>query len=124
VSTIIRPLSVLLACLACGQATGQDVASRDGVPLRGMVIRTIAEESTPLDLRLRLYVDRHPGVDFDGQDAPLVRAPRIGVEFTLAPSSALSLARGTLLRADLDGNTQLSLRVRRRGLGVLLHSEF
>ncbi len=123
-STIIRSLSVLLAYLACGQATGQEVASRDGVPLRGMLIRTIAEESTPLDLRLRLYVDKRLGLEFDGQDSPLARAPRIGVEFTLAPSSVLGLAQGTLLRADLSGTTQLSLRVRRRGLGVLLHSDF
>lgn len=123
-STIIRPLVVLLASLACGQAAGQGIASRDGVPLRGMLIRTIAEESTPLDLRLLPYVDRPPGLDFEGQDALPVRAPRIGVEFTLAPGSALSLARGTLLRADLNESTELSLRVRRRGLGVLLRSEF
>ena len=119
-----RSLCLLLAGLAYGHAIGQDLGNQESVSLRGVAMRTIAEERTPLDPRLRLYVDARPDLRFDGQSALPERAPRIGIEFTLVPRPAPGLALGTLLHTKLSKNTQLSLRVRHDGFGVMLRSEF
>lgn len=119
-----RPLCLLLAGLACGHAIGQDLGNQESVSLRGVATRTIAEERATLEPRLRLYVDARPGLRFDGRSALPERAPRIGIEFTLAPRPAPSLALGTLLHTKLSESTHLSLRVRHDGFGVMLRSEF
>jgi hypothetical protein len=121
--TILRPLGVLLAGLACGHALGQDVGTHESASLRGMAVRTVAELHVPLEPR-RVYGDTHAGLRFGGQSALPERAPRIGVAFAAAPAPALGLDRGALLRAKLSESTQLSLRAHHRGLGVVLRSEF
>ncbi len=87
-------------------------------------MRTIAEQQTPPEPRLRLYVDRQPGQRFGEQSAMPERASRIGVEYKLAPNPALLVAQGALLRTNLSESTSLSVRVRRHGVGVVLRSEF
>lgn len=120
--TTTRPLSVLLAGLVCGHALGQDLGNHESVPLRGMVSRMVAEQRAPQELRL--YGDAHPDLRFGWRSAPPGRAPRIGLEFAAAPDSVLGLDRGTLLRAKLSETSQLSLHAHRRGLSVLLRTEF
>jgi hypothetical protein len=120
----IRPLSFLLAGMVCGHAMSQEVGNRERVSLHGVAMRTVAEDQTPAEARLRLYLDTRPGLGFGRPTALLERAPRIGVEFKLAPSPALSFAHGTLLRTKLSESTNLSLRLRRHGVGVVLRSEF
>jgi len=120
----IRPLALLLACLACGHALGQDVAHPERLSLYGVAMRTIAEEHTPVEPRLRLYLEPRASLRLGSPAALPERAPRIGLEFKLAPTPALSVANGTLLRTKLSEGTHLSLRVRRHGVSVVLRSEF
>ena len=120
----VRSIGVLLGSLVCGHAMGQDVGNHESLLLHGVAMRMIAEEQTPLQPRLRLYVDTRSGMRFGGLSALPERAPRIAVEFKLAPSLALVAVHGTLLRTNLSESTHLSLRVRRHGVGIALGSEF
>jgi len=123
-ASIIRPLAFLLAGLACGHALGQEVGHPERLSLHGVAMRTLAEEHTPAEPRLRLYLDTRPGLRLGSPTALPERPPRIGLEFKLAPTPTLGLAHGTLLRTKLSEGTHLSLRVRRHGVGVVLRSEF
>jgi hypothetical protein len=120
----LRPLSLLLAGLVCGHAMGQEVGTRERLSLHGVAVRAIAEDQTPAEARLRLYLDTRPGLRFGSLTALPERAPRIGVEFKLAPNPVLAVAHGSLLRTKLSESTNLSLRVRRHGVAVVLRSEF
>jgi len=121
--TILRPLGVLLTGLACGHALGQDLGNHESASLRGVAVRTVAEQHAPMEPR-RVYGDTHAGLRFGGQSALPERAPRVGVEFAAAPAPAFGFDRGTLLHTKLSESTQLSLRAHHRGLGVVLRSEF
>jgi hypothetical protein len=114
----------LLAALVCGQAIAQKIGSQEALSLRGVALRAITEEQTPLAPRLRLYVDMRPDLRFGGPIPRPEPAPRIGVELKLAPGFAPGIANGTLLRTTLSESTHLSLRARRGGLGVMLSSQF
>jgi hypothetical protein len=119
----IRPLSLMLAGLACGHAMGQGIGNGERLSLHGVAMRAIAEEPAPVESRLRLSLDARPSLLGIPTGLPQ-RAPRIGVELKLAPNPALVVAQGTLLRAELSQSTHLSLRVRRHSVGVVLRSEF
>jgi hypothetical protein len=121
--TIIRAFAFLLGGLACGHALSQEVANHERLSLHGVAMRTIAEQQTPAEPRLRLYLDTRPGLRFGSPTALPERAPRVGVEFKVAPNP-LAVAHGSLLRTKLSESTSLSLRVRRHGVGVVLRSEF
>lgn len=99
----IAPL--LLAALACGQAIGQQVEA-------------------PAEPRLRLYVESRPELRLGGPIPWPEPAPRIGIEFKLAPGFMPGIAKGTLLRTTLSERTHLSLRAYRGGIGVMLSSQF
>jgi hypothetical protein len=71
-----------------------------------------------------MYLDTRPGLRFGAPSAWPERAPRIGLEFKMAPTPALAVAQGALLRTRLRESTHLSLRVRHHGVGVVLRSEF
>jgi hypothetical protein len=74
-----------------------------------------------LSERSRLYVDTASwAAERDMQE----RDVRVGFEFKSAPSRALGLARGTLLRVQWNANSQVSLRVRSGGLVIALRSQF
>ena len=120
----IRRLSLLLAGLVCGHAMGQEIGNRERLSLHGVAMRTLAEEHTSAEPRLRLYLDTRPGLRLGSPTALPERPPRIGLEFKLAPTPKLGLANGTLLRTKLSEGTHLSLRVRRHGVAVMLRSEF
>jgi len=123
-TVIMHALAFLLAGVACGHALSQEVGDRERLSLHGVAVRTIAEQQAPLEPRLRLYLEPRAGLRFGMQTALPERAPRIGVEFKLAPNPALVVAQGTLLRTKLSESTNLSLRVRRHGVAMVLRSEF
>ena len=123
-TTIIRALAFALAALSCGQAPGQEADKAERLSLHGVATRTIAaQQAPPVEPRLRLFLDTRRGLPFSGQNALPDRAPRVGVEFSLAPNPALAVAGG-LLHTKLSESTNVSVRVRRHGVGVVLRSEF
>jgi len=122
-TTIIRALAFALAALSSGQAPGQEADKPERLSLHGVATQTIAAQQAPVEPRLRLYLDTRRGLPFSGQNALPDRAPRVGVEFSLAPNPALAVAGG-LLHTKLSESTNLSVRVRRHGVGVVLRSEF
>ena len=117
----VCPLGVLAACLAC-HAIAQ--AGDDDTPPHGMVIRTVAHEQTPVKPRLRLDVGAWRGPRLTGPGAPPQRPTRVGAEFNLAAIPVNDVDHRILLRTRLSGGTHISLRARRRGIGVVLRSEF
>jgi hypothetical protein len=125
-TSTLRAVAFALAGLACGHALADDAdADAPEKPsLHAAAIRTISAHHTPAEPPLRLYLDARPGVRFGNPTALPERAPRIGVEFKLAPTPTAGIAKGTLLRKKLSEGTHLSLRVRRHGVAVVLRSEF
>jgi hypothetical protein len=123
-TTIIRSLGFLFAGLACGHALSHDAGNPERLSLHGVALRTIAEQQTQPEARLRLYLDTRAGPRFEALRALPERTPRIGLEFKLAREPALAAAQGTLLRTKLSESTNLSLRVRRHSVGMVLRSEF
>jgi hypothetical protein len=52
------------------------------------------------------------------------RPPNVGVEFRAADHPAAGLLRGSLLRMQLDSGGTLALRMKSRGLAVVMKKEF
>jgi hypothetical protein len=52
------------------------------------------------------------------------RPPNLGVEFRAADHPAAGLLRGSLLRMQLDSGGTLALRMKSRGLAVVMKKEF
>ncbi len=121
-----RALACGLAGLAWGHALGHDAGSSDKPSLHAAALRSMSSQ-TMVEPPLRLYADTPAGLRLGSPASPIVvgeRAPRIGLEFKVAPSQVHGIAKGTLLRKQLSEGTHVSLRVRRHGVAVVLRSEF
>lgn len=70
------------------------------------------------------YVDSAPAIFVRDGRAVLGRAVRVGLEFKPARGNVLGLSRGTLLRMQLNTDSQLQLRLRGGGLRLMLRSQF
>jgi hypothetical protein len=114
----------LLACFTAGHALGSDTEAPEGATLHAAAMRTLSSQYAPGEPPLRLYLDSSWGSRIGTPAGIGGPAPRIGLEFKLAPSPAHGLAKGQLLRTKLSENTHVSLRVRRHGVAVVLRSEF
>ena len=53
-----------------------------------------------------------------------IRPPNLGVEFRPADHPAAGLLKGSLLRMQLDSGGTLALRMKSRGLAVVMKKEF